>query len=60
MKRAGYYVEDRFYRDNFHQARARAIFLSQEYGRPVEVKHTGHDGVTVVVLTAAHYARRAA
>lgn len=41
MKRPGYYVEGRYYRDNFHQARARAAHLAREYGRGIEVLLVG-------------------
>ena len=34
-KRPGYYVEGKFYRDQFHQARARAAWLSQQYGKGI-------------------------
>ena len=37
MKRPGYYVEGKYFGQQFHQARARAAFLSQEYGRPVDL-----------------------
>lgn len=39
VKRPGYYVEGRWYRDHFHQARARAAHLAEEFGRPVRVLH---------------------
>jgi hypothetical protein len=39
MGRPGYYVEGRYYRDNFHQARARAKFLAKEYGRAISVMY---------------------
>lgn len=32
----GYYVEGRYYGIRYFQARARAQFLSREFGRPVE------------------------
>jgi hypothetical protein len=38
-KRPGYYVEGRFFRDNYHQACARAKFQANEYGRRVEVTY---------------------
>lgn len=39
MKRPGYYVEKRYYRDLYHQAYARAKWLANEYGRPVPVMY---------------------
>ena len=42
MKRPGYYVEGQWFRDKFHQARARAAFLAEEYGRPVAVTFVAH------------------
>lgn len=45
MKRPGYYVEGTHFRDRFHQARARAAFLSQEYGRPVDILFLAHEDV---------------
>jgi hypothetical protein len=52
MKRPGYYVEGRYYRDNFHQAKARAEWLAEEYGRPVEVLRLDPNAVgAVCVLT---------
>lgn len=50
-KRPGYYVEGAFYGDRFHQARARANFLSQEYGRGVQLTRVWHDGKEETVLT---------
>lgn len=38
-KRPGYYVETRFFKDNYHQALARAKFLANEYGRKVDVMY---------------------
>lgn len=38
-KRPGYYVENRFFKDNYHQALARAKFLANEYGRKVDVMY---------------------
>ena len=38
-KRPGYYVEGRFFRDNYHQALARANFLAKEYGRTIDVEY---------------------
>lgn len=42
MKRPGYYVEGQWFRDRLHQARARAAFLSEEYGRPIDLIHIEH------------------
>jgi hypothetical protein len=53
MKRPGYYVEGRWFRDNIHQARARAAFLAQEYGRGIDIlKVTNEDELPHLVLTA--------
>lgn len=38
-KRPGYYVEGRHFRDNYHQALARANFLAEEYGRTIDVSY---------------------
>ena len=38
-KRPGYYVETRFFKDNYHQALARAKVLANEYGRKVDVMY---------------------
>lgn len=38
-KRPGYYVEGRFFRDNYHQAVARAKWLSREFGRAIPVMY---------------------
>ena len=38
-KRPGYYVEGRFFRDNYHQSVARAKFLATEYGRDISVMY---------------------
>lgn len=35
----GYYVEDRHFGFNIGQAKARAKWLSQEYGRPIPVRY---------------------
>lgn len=43
MKRPGYYVEGKYFADRFHQARARAAYLSQEYGRPIPVMFLAHE-----------------
>ena len=39
MKRPGYYVEGKHFRDNFHQARARAAHLAREFGRDIPVMY---------------------
>lgn len=41
-KRPGYYVEGRYFQDRLHQARARAAWLSKEYGRGVPVLFVNH------------------
>ena len=43
MKRPGYYVEKQWFKDHFHQARARAAHLAAEYGRPVNVLRLEHE-----------------
>lgn len=43
MKRPGYYMEGKYFADRFHQARARAAHLSQEYGRPIPVMFLAHE-----------------
>lgn len=43
MKRPGYYVEGRYFRDLFHQARARAAHLAREYGRSIPVMFLAHE-----------------
>ena len=43
MKRSGYYVEGRYFRDNFHQARARAAHLAHEYGRDIPIVFVAHE-----------------
>lgn len=47
-KRPGYYVEGQWFRDKFHQARARAAHLAEEYGRPVAVTFVAHESLTAV------------
>ena len=42
MLRPGYYVEGMYFRDKFHQARARAAYLARQYGRSVAVLHHNH------------------
>ena len=42
-KRPGYYVERRYFRDAYHQAVARAKFLADEYGRPIDVLFVSHE-----------------
>jgi hypothetical protein len=58
-KRPGYYVEGRFFRDNYHQALARANFLAKEYGRTIDVEYLApedcgnvNNAVPFVVTTA--------
>lgn len=60
MKRPGYYVEDKFYRDNFHQARARAAWLAREYGRGVDLHRVDPGADPVLVLTVVNGKRAAA
>jgi hypothetical protein len=43
MKRPGYYVEGEWFKDRFHQARARAAYLAAQYGRPVDLKRVEHE-----------------
>jgi hypothetical protein len=43
MKRPGYYVEGEWFKDRFHQARARAAYLATQYGRPVDLKRVEHE-----------------
>jgi hypothetical protein len=43
MKRPGYYVEGQWFKDHFHQARARAAYLAAQYGRPIDLKRVEHD-----------------
>jgi hypothetical protein len=43
MKRPGYYVENQWFGERFHQARARAAFLAAEYSRPVDLKRVEHE-----------------
>lgn len=45
MKRPGYYVEGTHFGDKFHQARARAAHLSQEYGRDISVMYLAPEDV---------------
>lgn len=51
MKRPGYYVEGRWFRDNIHQARARAAFLAKEYGRGIDLVQVDVDGKSHVLST---------
>lgn len=60
MKRQGYYVEGKFYRDNYHQARARAAWLAREYGRGVDLVQVTPSGVQRVILTVHNGKREAA
>jgi hypothetical protein len=60
MKRPGYYVEGKFYRDNYHQARARAAHLANEYGRGVEVRQITLLGESFLVCTVFNGKREAA
>lgn len=64
MKRPGYYVEGRFFRDNINQARARAAHLAAEYGRGVDIVRvpTNFEGVIMggVVATVFNGKARSA
>jgi hypothetical protein len=52
MKRPGYYVEGEWFKDRFHQARARAAYLAAQYGRPIDLKRVEHESESVqLVLT---------
>ena len=60
MKRPGYYVEGTHFRDRFHQARARAAFLAQEYGRPIDITYlapedVGHPNTAVPYVVSTVY-----
>ena len=44
--RPGFYVEDRWFGNKFHQAKARATFLSQEYGRAVDIFYVSYSEIT--------------
>jgi len=43
IQRPGYYVEGKHFRDNYHQALARAKFLAKEYGRSIPVFFLAHE-----------------
>ena len=43
-RKPGYYVEGRHYGFNIAQARARAQFLTTEYGRPVALTYVDQRG----------------
>lgn len=43
MMRPGYYVEGEWFKDRFHQARARAAYLAAQYGRPIDLKRVEHE-----------------
>ena len=61
MKRAGYYVEGKFFADRFHQARAHAAHLSATYGRGIDLMRRDPGAAeAVLVLTCINYTRRAA
>ena len=59
-KRPGYYVEGKFYRDQFHQARARAAWLSQQYGKGINLWRVDPNGECVLVLTVHNGKRKEA
>jgi hypothetical protein len=58
MKRPGYYVEGRWFRDHIHQARARAAFLAQEYGRGVDILKVTHEDKLVHVVLTVHNGKK--
>ena len=43
QKRPGSYVEGEWFKDHFHQARARAAYLAAQYGRPVDLFRLEHE-----------------
>lgn len=43
IKRPGYYVEGEWFKDRFHQARARAAHLAAQYGRPIDLLRLEHE-----------------
>lgn len=63
MKRPGYYVEGRHFADRYHQANARARWLAQEYGRPIDIVFVPHGDQRLVqgdVISTIHPTREAA
>lgn len=58
MKRPGYYVEGRYYRDQFHQARARAAWLAHQYGRGVDVTRLDPGESQPVLVLTCHNGKR--
>lgn len=60
MKRPGYYVEGQWFRDKLHQARARAAFLAEEYGRPVVVTFVAHESPTAVEVCTIYNGKKEA
>jgi hypothetical protein len=58
MKRPGYYVEGEWFRDRFHQARAKATHLSEQYGRPIDLFRLEHEATTpTLILTVINKKR---
>jgi hypothetical protein len=61
MKRPGYYVEGKWFKDRFHQARARAAHLAEQYGRPVDLKRVEHESDSFqLVLTVINGKKKVA
>lgn len=64
MKRPGYYVEGEWFKDRFHQARARAAHLAAQYGRPVDLVRHEHeasdDAKPQLILTVINKREQAA
>jgi hypothetical protein len=61
MKRPGYYVEGEWFKDRFHQARARAAYLAEQYGRPVDLKRLEHESDSFqLVLTVINGKKKVA
>lgn len=65
MKRPGYYVDHKeWFGDRFHQARARAAYLAQEHGRPIDLTRHEHeapdDAQPQLILTVLNGKKKAA
>ncbi len=52
MTRLGYYVEDKYFGNNKHQAIAFAKFRAQEWGRSLEVIFVGDQNVQTIIGVA--------
>lgn len=52
MDRLGYYVEEKYFKGNKHQAIAFAKFRAEEFNRPVDVMFTGDAGQSTYIGTA--------